>query len=130
MRVHFERNKPGDRNLPDAAELNQDRYQAKERLDEHERDKAGRYISDLLHSTEQLRVDIKQSPQVQQLRAATATFRRQMPVLGGPVEAFSSCDSRNNRSPARRDCVLRMGLNAFRWLCAGLAGQPLSVAAP
>ena len=60
-------------NLPDAAELNQNRHQGQERLYEREHQKARRDISNLLHGTEQLCVDIEQAPHVQQLHAVSTS---------------------------------------------------------
>jgi len=84
-----------DRSLPDTSQLDEDRHQAEEGLDEHERQKAGRYIPHLLDSAEQLSVDIKQFPPVQQLRAATSSFRRQFSIAMRECRALSTRDSRN-----------------------------------
>ena len=61
---------------PDGAELNQDRHQGQERLNEQKRDEAGRDIPHLLHGTEQLSLDIKKSARVQQLQARTVPESR------------------------------------------------------
>ena len=70
MRVRSWVHISGDNNLPDTAELDQDRHQRQKRLYEYKRQEARRDVSYLLHSTEQLCVNIQQSPQVQQLHVA------------------------------------------------------------